>query len=99
MTVTSNLPPVESESLSVIDMVGFLHGVQPIDKAEIKVGSIPKFAVWAERDLGAIKTDRPSPSTFAGVPVIESRIIPENLAVLLVNGEVQAIIRIDEDAR
>ena len=96
MISTSNLPPVDSENLSVIDTIGFLHSVQPIDKAEIKVGSITKFAVWTERELGALrKLDTPSPSAFAGVSVVESEIVPDNMAVLLVNDEVQAIIKLD----
>jgi hypothetical protein len=100
MITTSNLPPIASENLGVIDLVGCIHAVGRADKVEIKVGSITKFAIWAERELGALRrTDKPSPSTFAGVPVVEDCIVPGNMAFVVVNGEIEAIVNFDEVAR
>jgi hypothetical protein len=86
-----------AQDIGAIDFADFTRQAGKPDRAEIKVGSLPAFTAWIERQIPLVRDDSylGRGASFVGVPVVHSRLVPGNMAVLLVNDEVQAVVRLD----
>lgn len=64
-------------------------------KVEIKTGSLSLFAAEISRNIGLRPADHKDVSsmTFSGVPVVESDLIPANMAVIMSGGQIVQILR------
>lgn len=66
-------------------------------KAEVFAGSVDRFAATMDRYVGGMKKlDKAVEATFYGLAVKENPLLPPNRVVLLVNGDVKAIIDLDK---
>lgn len=71
-------------------------------KVEVLCGDIRSFLERLHREVGIIPSESlrgdaavdPKP-VFAGVPVVENDLLPSNMAVVKLNGEVVQVIRFD----
>ncbi|WP_202306456.1 hypothetical protein [Mesorhizobium sp. L-8-10] len=67
-------------------------------QASIQCGSTAAFRVWVDRQIPMPGDKLAVAPSFSGIILRGNLAIPHNLAVLLVDGEVKAIVKLDSNA-
>lgn len=103
-TTNSNAPAVD-DNLNLSSMSAMIarakHHLRPMT-AEVLCGDINRFIDRLNREVGLTPANSTwgdvagdPKATFAGVPVVVSDLLPSNMAVVKLNGEVVQIIRFE----
>lgn len=101
-TNTQQSAPANGNLSSISSIIAEAKSFSRPMQVDVLCGDIDRFIDRLNREIGMVPAKTVTgtvagepKATFAGVPVVENDILPANMVVVKVNGEIAQIIRFD----